>query len=902
MNTAAWHRQNIEAVLADLGSAVEGLSVEEAALRLDRYGPNELTEKKRKSPFMMFLDQFRDFMILVLIGAAVIAGFIGELSDTIAIVVIVVLNAVIGFVQEYRAEKAMEALRKMAGATATVLRAGMPMTVPAAEIVPGDIVALEAGNIVPADLRLIEAVNLKIEEATLTGESVPVEKHTDLLASEDLPLGDRKNMSYRGTSITYGRAKGVAAATGMQTELGKIAGMLQGAGEMKTPLQKRLTAFGQKLAIVVLVICAIVFTVGIIRGEAPLLMLLTAISLAVAAIPEALPAVVTISLAIGAKKLIRQNVLIRKLPAVETLGSVTYICSDKTGTLTLNKMTVEEIYADGSLLKSGEISRAEPAKLAKGHPAVWEYLMAGLALSNDAHADADGNVIGDPTETALYLIAGASGFDKKALEVHFPRVAEIPFDSQRKCMTTFHDFSSLKTGERFVSFTKGALDILIPQSTAVLTSQGLQEIDAGALEKINETMAADGMRILCLCMRTWDALPDPVSPALVETGLTILGLTGIMDPPRAEAKEAIALCKAAGIKPVMITGDHPLTAAAIARRLGLLDSEARSMITGKELEDLSLEEFEERVEHIRVYARVAPEQKLKIVKALQDKGQFVAMTGDGVNDAPALKSADIGVAMGITGTDVSKEAAAMILLDDNFATIVNAVKAGRRTFDNIRKFIKYAMTGNSGEIWTIFLAPFFGLPIPLLPIHILWINLVTDGLPGLALAAEPAEKGLMTKPPRHPRESLFAHSLGVHILWVGLLMGFVSIFVQAWSVKTGHAHWQTMVFTVLCLSQMGHVLAIRSDSESLFSQGLFSNKPLLGAFILTFALQMATIYAPFLNPIFKTQPLTFNELLFTLVLSSVVFLAVEIEKWLRRRRGIVSSLPPHLSTEEKESR
>ncbi len=411
----------------------------------------------------------------------------------------------------------------------------------------------------------------------------------------------------------------------------------------------------------------------------------------------------------------------------------------------------------------------------------------------------------------------------------------------------------------------------------------MKAVDAGEIRKVNERMSADGLRVLGIAMRIWDALPDDMSPEHVEAGLTILGLVGMMDPPREEAKEAVRLCKTAGIKPVMITGDHPLTATTIAKRLGILEQDSRAVITGRELDQLSLEEFEERVEHIRVYARVAPEQKLKIVKALQDKGQFVAMTGDGVNDAPALKRADIGVAMGITGTDVSKEASHMVLLDDNFATIVKAVKEGRRIFDNIRKFIKYTMTSNSGEIWTIFLAPFLGLPIPLLPIHILWINLVTDGLPGLALAAEPAEKGIMERPPRHPKESIFANGLGVHIIWVGLLMGAVSLFTQAWSLKTGHAHWQTMVFTVLCLSQMGHVLAIRSERESIFTQGFFSNKPLVGAFLLTFVLQMATIYVPVLNPIFKTEPLSAGELFFTLALSSVVFIAVEIEKFFKRR-------------------
>ncbi len=875
-----WHLESVESALGDLDSTYEGLSAGEAVDRLERYGLNVLQEMKQKTTLIMFIDQFKDFMILVLIAAAIIAGVIGEPSDTIAIIIIIVLNAIIGFAQEYRAQKAMEALKKMAGATANVIRDGMPKTINACEIVPGDIVTLEAGNIIPADLRLIEVINLKVDEAPLTGESVSVEKHTLPLKDESESVSNRKNMSYRGTFVTYGRAKGVVTATGMETELGKIAQILQGDAQIKTPLQKRLIVFGQKLAMAVLVICIIIFTVGFIRGEEPILMLLTAVSLAVAAIPEALPAVVTISLAFGAKNLVGQNALIRKLPAVETLGSVTYICSDKTGTLTQNKMGVEQIYVDGITTKKDELLNLNPRKFYEGNPGVFEYYIAGFALCSDVLNDVQGDLIGDPTETALYTMAQANGFDKQTLEKSFPRVAEIPFDPKRKCMTTFHHYSDAHTDKRFISFTKGALDVLLPKSVDSLSAQGLKKIDTVLLEKINVEMAAEGMRILCLCMKTWEVIPDRLEKA--EEGLTFLGLAGMMDPPRPEAKEAISLCKQAGIKPVMITGDHPLTAGAIARQLGLLDSRPRSMITGKELDELSQEEFEDRVEHICVYARVVPQQKLKIVKALQDKGQFVAMTGDGVNDAPALRHADIGIAMGVMGTDVSKEAADMILLDDNFATIVNAVKGGRRIFDNIRKFIKYTMTSNSGEIWTIFLAPFFGLPIPLLPIHILWINLVTDGLPGLALSAEPAEKGIMKKPPRHPKESIFSNGLGAHIIWVGLLMGFVTIFTQALAIELGNTHWQTMVFTVLCLSQMGHVLAIRSESESIFSQRLLSNKPLLWACILTFILQMATIYVPFLNPIFNTEPLALNELILTLLLSSVVFIAVEIEKWMKR--------------------
>lgn len=885
-----WHQESSDAIIAELNTSPQGLSSEEARKRIAEYGPNELKEKKKKTLFMMFLGQFKDFMILVLIAAAIISGIIGDPSDTIAIIVIVVLNAVIGFVQEYRAEKAMAALKKMAAPTATVIRNGVPADIQASEVVPGDMVLLEAGKIVPADIRLTEAAQLKVEEAALTGESLSVEKHTDVLRDATLPLGDRKNMAYKGTMVSSGRGSGIVVSTGMKTELGKIATMLQEEEEVKTPLQKRLASFGQKLAVAVIVICAIVFGVGILRGEEPLRMLLTAISLAVAAIPEALPAVVTISLALGARKMVRQNALIRKLPAVETLGSVTYICSDKTGTLTLNKMTVEEVYVDEKVLtKNGvleywsNVKKNDPSLHHCGTPTLqcsntpMDLFMTALALSNDAQPGNEGSMIGDPTEIALYNIARELGFSKKELESKFPRVAEIPFDSDRKAMTTFHKWNG-----GFISFTKGAVESLVEKSKDVLTSQGPKAVDSQNIFKINERMAADGLRILCISMRTWDNIPEYPTPEQVEAELTMLGLVGMMDPPREEAKEAVGLCKSAGIKPVMITGDHPLTARAIAKRLGILEGE-RGVTTGRELEKLPLEEFEERVEHIRVYARVAPAQKLKIIKALQDKRQFVAMTGDGVNDAPALRRADIGIAMGITGTDVSKEAAHMILLDDNFATIVKAVKEGRRIFDNIRKFIRYTMTSNSGEIWTIFLAPFFGLPIPLLPIHILWINLVTDGLPGLALAAEPAEKKVMQRPPRHPQESIFADGLGTHIIWVGLLMGAVSIFTQAWAIKTGITNWQTMVFTVLCLNQMGHVLAIRSERESLFSQGLFSNKPLFGAFLLTFALQMATVYVPFLNPVFKTQPLSSYELLITLALSVVVFIGVEIEKMVKRR-------------------
>ncbi|MEW6525207.1 MAG: cation-translocating P-type ATPase [Spirochaetota bacterium] len=874
-----WHTMPVEEVFTSLKTSDKGITQEEAQSRLSTYGFNELKEKKKITPLMMLLHQFTDFMILVLIAAALLSGFLGEISDTIAIIVIVVLNAIIGFVQEYRAEKAMEALKKMSAPMATVIRDGTPVNIPARQIVPGDIVLLEAGKIVPADLRLIEAAQLKIEEAALTGESVPIEKQIQPINEINLPLGDRKNMAYNGTIVTYGRGSGVAVATGMNTELGKIATMLQEEEEVKTPLQKRLAVFGKKLSIAVLVICAVIFGVGLLRGEEPLRMLLTAISLAVAAIPEALPAVITISLALGARKMVNQNALIRKLPAVETLGSVTYICSDKTGTLTQNKMTVETIFVNNTLFTTTQ-------SLKDNHSKSTQLFFFALALNNDAIRDASGALLGDPTETALYHFAYTNLFDKALLSQTLPRVAEIPFDSERKCMTTIHQNTSKEvTQSSYIVFTKGAIDTIIDITNTMMIHSEIVPINKDEILKVAEQLSEQGLRVLGIASKFVDTLPSSISPDIVESNLTLLGLVGMIDPPRQEVQHAVSECKSAGIKPVMITGDHPLTAKAIAERLGIIDENRPHIITGKELQELSFEEFEQKVEYISVYARVAPEQKLKIVKALQDKGQFIAMTGDGVNDAPALKRADIGVAMGITGTDVSKQAAHMILLDDNFATIVKAVKEGRRIFDNIRKFIKYTMTSNSGEIWTIFLAPFFGLPIPLLPIHILWINLVTDGLPGLALASEPEEKGIMQRPPRHPQESIFAHGLGAHILWVGMLMGIVSIITQALSIKSWNAHWQTMVFTVLCLNQMGHVLAIRSEKESLFTLGILSNKPLLGAFILTFVLQMATIYVPYLNGIFKTHPLTFEELSITLALSSVVFIAVEIEKIFKRKKS-----------------
>lgn len=868
----AFHIKTAEEVLESLGSSSAGLSSDEARRRLSEYGPNSLKEKPGRSPLEMFIGQFRDFMIGVLIAAAVISGAIGEMLDAAVIAAIVVLNAVMGFVQEYRAQKAMEALKKMAAPYAAVIRGGEAASVPAAELVPGDIVVLEAGTLVPADLRITEAALLRTEEAALTGESVPVDKQVPAIPDPGLSLGDRRNMAYSGTTVAYGRGMGVVTGTGMATELGKIAGMLQEEEEVKTPLQRRLTVFGKKLAWAVLAICAVVFVFGLLRNEPPALMFLTAVSLAVAAIPEALPAVMSITLALGAGKMVKKNALIRKLLAVETLGSITYICSDKTGTLTQNRMKVEEIWLNGTLLGTGTPPPSGD---------LYARLLAGFALNNDSRSNGTGWT-GDPTETALCVLAEKDGLDKRALDERYPRAAELPFDSERKRMTTFHAGNLPGwEGGSFFSVTKGAAEGLLENSVDVMASAGETAGWKEAVSAAAEEMAGRGLRVLGLAARQWDTLPgDPLD---AETRMIFIGLAGIADAPRKEAGQAVAECREAGIVPVMITGDHPVTARNIAERLNIITpGDAAAMLTGTELEKLSQEELSGRVEQIRVYARVAPEQKLRILKALQERGQYAAMTGDGVNDAPALKRADIGVAMGITGTDVSKEAAHMILLDDNFATIVKAVKEGRRIFDNIRRFIRYVLTCNSGEIWTIFLAPFLGLPIPLLPIHILWINLVTDGLPGLALATESPEPDIMKRPPRPPGESLFAGGLGVHVVWVGVLMGLLCLGTQSWMMRAG-AEWQTVVFTVLCFSQLGHAMAIRSEKRSLFRMGVLSNMPLLLSVLLTVALQLGIIYTPFFNRVFHTAPLSTAELAAAFGLSTVVFLAVEAEKFVRRR-------------------
>ncbi len=793
-------------------------------------------------------------MIVILIVASVVSFFVGDLKDALAILAILFVNAVIGFTQEYRAEKALQALQAMTSSTANVLRDGKISVISARELVPGDMVILDAGRIVPADLRLIEEANLMIDESALTGESVAVQKSTLPLSDKELSLGDRTNMAFKGTVVSHGRGIGVTVATGVRTEFGKIAKLLEEQEDQKTPLQKRLTDLGQKLTLAALIICAVIFISGLLRGESMVAMFMVAVSVAVAAIPESLPAVITISLALGAKKMAQKKVLIRKLSAVETLGSVTYICTDKTGTLTLNKMKAGQFYVHGAT--TDKLTNDDTTRL---------FLQA-ISLSNDVVHNEKGDLLGDPSETALYEVAAKAGLKKSGLEITYPRVAEIPFDSHRKCMTTLHQ----KNDGSIISFTKGAAE-MIAQALESKTHEILA---------VSERMASEGYRVIAFAYREWPLLP-PKNSHVAEKDLKFLGLVGLKDPPREEAKRSVSLCRDAGIHPVMITGDHPATAKNIAKSLGIWTG--GSVMTGPELAVISDDDFKRQVEKIEVYARVSPEQKLKIVKTLQACGQYVAMTGDGVNDAPALKKADIGVAMGISGTDVAKQSGSIILLDDNFGSIVRAVQEGRMIYDNLRRFVRYAVTTNTAEIMIILLGPFLGLPIAFLPIQLLWINLLTDGLPGIALAAEKAEKDVMKRPPRPPAEGIFAHGMGWHVLLVGFLMATITLTLQRLNLHHEESHWRTMAFTVLCFSQLAHVLSIRSEKESIFKLGLFSNIPLFIAVTTTFFLQLGTIYIPWMNQIFHTSPLAWYELLMVTAASSLVIFAVEIEKWFRRR-------------------
>ena len=908
-----WHSLNMEEVLKKLGvERTTGLSPEEASKRLAEYGPNELRELGVKSPWRILWEQFTAVMVLILIVAAIISVGLGDYKDAIAILVIVVLNGLLGFRQEHKAEKAMAALKKLAVPKVKVRRGGEVQEISSRDLVPGDIVLLEAGNLVPADCRLTECVSLRIQEAALTGESEPSEKYTNPLEGENLALGDRRNMAYMGTIVTYGRCQAVVTTTGMSTELGHIASMIQSVGHEPTPLQKRLDQLGRKLAVIALVLVAMIFVVGLWReGTGALRVLfLTAVSMAVAAIPEGLPAVVTIALALGAQRMLKRKALIRKLPAVETLGSVTVICSDKTGTLTENLMTVTMLDVAGHALdltehlrKDGPILDALDPPIPDDKKFALSIVLVGGALCNDAELKVDTesgriSAVGDPTEGALVVAAMKAGFSKTKLERSLARVSEIPFDSERKRMTTIHAIAGSHTLDvdmdmlqawyaeidkpPFIAFMKGAVDHILEVTGSVWIDGHIVPLDQTLHQKIienNNSMAQKGMRVLGVAFKP---LTSSEINKDLEKDLIFIGMAGMIDPARPEVKDAVHLCKTAGIRPVMITGDHPLTAAHIAGELGI-QAEGHVM-TGHELAKLSVKDLEGLVDHTAVYARVSPEHKLNIVQALQNRGHIVAMTGDGVNDAPALKKADIGIAMGITGTDVSKEAADMVLLDDNFATIVAAVEEGRAIYDNIRKFIRYLLGTNSGEILVMLFAPFLGMPLPLLPLQILWMNLVTDGLPALALGVEPAELDTMQRPPYPPSESIFAHGMGMHIIWAGILMTIVSLGMGYWAFSNNSPDWQTMVFTTLTLSQMGNVMAVRSERRSLFQIGILSNKPLLLAVLATILLQIALIYTPFLQKIFNTVPMQPLDLVISLGLSTIVFFAIEIEKLIFRRK------------------
>jgi Ca2+-transporting ATPase len=927
---AAWYRRSAESTIAELESdATQGLSTNEARLRRERLGKNELLESSGRGPWRILWEQLSGAMVLLLIVAAVVSALLHETTDTIVIVAIVVLNAALGFFQDYRAERALAALKKLSVPTVRVRRDGTLQEVSARDLVPGDIVQLEVGNFVPADGRIIESVNLKVEEAALTGESAPVEKHSQPLKADELPLSDRHNMAFMGTVITYGHGQAVLTDTGMRTELGKIAESLQSVTPESTPLQKRLARLGQTLALVAIGIVVVVFLLGLVRGEDPRLMLLTALSLAVAVVPEGLPAVATVSLALGARQMFAKNALIRKLPAVETLGSVTVICSDKTGTLTENRMTVTMLDVAGDRLDLSETSRsgvpfaewdasAETRALRSrvSESSALSLLLMGAGLCNDAELKLDTEqhgytAIGDPTEGALAVAAALVGLRKDMMLQRFPRIDEVPFDSERKRMTTLHrvttpDFDEpagpLLTVTRLleqmqdatlVAVTKGAVDSILNVCDQVWVDDEAEPLDDSKRRAImanNDRLAADGMRVLGVALRP--VVAEPEEAATLEQNLIFVGILGMIDPPRPEVGAAVERCRQAGIRPMMITGDHPLTARHIASQLNV--SQDDRVLTGPELDRMDPTELQEAVNATSVYARVTPKHKLQLVQALQAQGQVVAMTGDGVNDAPALKQAHIGVAMGITGTDVSKEASQMVLLDDNFATIVNAVEQGRIVYDNIRKFVRYTLTSNCGEVCVMLIGPLLGMPIPLLPLQILWINLVTDGLPGLALAFEKAEYNTMRRPPYPQKQHMFSEGLGRDIAWIGLLMGVVSLLMGYLDWKSNTAeerHWRTIIFTTITLAQMSYVMALRSKHDSLFTIGIFSNPLLIVSVGLTFLLQLSVIYIPWLQNIFKTTALSGVELALCILMSSTIFWLVEGQKFLLRRREKAINLP-----------
>ena len=896
-----WHTIETNAALNELASSSEtGLTSAQVEESKKKHGANELIERGGRTPWQILWEQITATMVLILIAAAVVAGLLGDTKNTIAILSIVALYALLGFIQEYRAEQAIAALKKMSVPNVRVIRDGKMQELSARELVPGDIIQLETGNVIPADLRLVEAVNLRIQEAALTGESEAIEKHVAALSNEDLPLGDRRNMAYMGTVITQGRGLALVTATGMNTELGKIADMIQAVKQEQTPLQRRLDALGKTLALIGVGIAVLIFILGIIRGDEVRHMLLTAVSVAVAIVPEGLPAVVTITLALGAQRMLQRQALIRKLPAVETLGSVTVICSDKTGTLTENRMTVVVLdVAEHALDLTGDVARdgSLHATRGLGAPAQSSLSLAAIggALCNDAKLVDEGDdrfhTMGDPTEGALVVAAAKMGYWKSSLDSSFPRAAELPFDSDRKRMTTVHHLgqydptvlSGLEIGDtRYIAFTKGGVDGLLDIASHVWAdgkSVPLDDAWRSKIEASNERLARKGMRVLGVGFRLINAIPEIIQTDL-EQNITLVGLFGMIDPPRNEVKDAVAIAKTAGIRPIMITGDHPLTAMEIARQLGITDN--GRVLTGVELEKITMDELKTMLDDVNVFARVAPEHKLRIVQALQEKGHVAAMTGDGVNDAPALRKADIGVAMGITGTDVSKEASDLVLLDDNFATIVAAVKEGRTIYDNIRKFVRFSVAGNIGKVLVMLIAPFLGKPLPLLPLQLLWLNLLTDGLLGLGMGVENPEKDTMKRKPYSPTEGVFSRGAGVQTIWVGALIGALALGLGSWYYFTDRPEWQTMIFTSLAFMQIFQALASRSDKDSLVKIGVMSNPVLAGMALLVFVLQMAVIYIPALANFFEVIPLRWHDLSIAAGTGLLVFLVMEVSKWFKK--------------------
>lgn len=878
-----------------------GLSNEQVNENRQKYGTNELQTKKKKSTFVKFLEQFKDFMIIVLIIAAIISGVVGYIegegiTDSIIILIVVILNAVIGVIQENKAEKSLEALQKLSAHVSKVIRNGKMEVIPAKELVPGDIVVLDTGDYVPADLRIIEAVNLKSQEASLTGESVPVEKSANTIEQEEVDLGDRENMLFSSSLITYGRGKGIVVETGMNTEVGKIAGIINSAEETQTPLQEKLNKLGKTLGIAALVICAIIFVIGLLYGKDPIEMFMTAVSLAVAVIPEGLAAVSTIVLAIGVQRMVKRHAIVKKLPAVETLGSTTVICSDKTGTLTQNKMTVEKIFYNGKLLDAKEVKQNIDKNL--------EKLVYISMLCNDTKISANNELTGDPTETALVDMGFNLQFEKNIYDKN-PRIKEIPFDSDRKLMTTVN-----KINNKYVVLTKGGVDELLARCNKYLYD-GEERNDLENYKKVitknNENMAKDALRVLSMAYKEIDHEPTDEEMKDIEQDLIYVGMVGMIDPPRLEVKDAVDKCKKAGIKTVMITGDHKITAIAIAKSLGILQGEEEAL-TGAELEKMSDEDLTKNIRKYSVYARVSPEHKVRIVKAWQANGEIVAMTGDGVNDAPALKTADIGCAMGIVGTDVSKEAADVILTDDNFATIVSSVEEGRRIYDNILKAIQFLLSSNVGEVITLFVAilitPLLGnlfgidinLIVPLLPIHILWINLVTDSLPALALAVDPPQKDVMDRKP-NKNKSVFTKGMIWRIVYQGILIGVITIVAFIVGLATPDENLpviegltneeikveigQTMAFCVLAFSQLVHVFNVRDNKTSIFKTGIFSNKQLILAVLASAALMLGILLIPALRHVFSIPVLPVGNILEIVVLSIMPLIVVELFKLIK---------------------